>query len=194
MSVFALAGRKAAPSRFASLYGVLDLASADGHSISSGIEKAVKLALLKRAQGHRVFFIGNGGSAGIASHMAADWFKAGRFKAACFNDPAMLTCLGNDLGYEHVFDEPIYGHGRQGDLLVAISSSGRSLNILNAVAAAKKADMTAMTLSGFRADNPLRQTGQINFYVPSDKYGLVEVAHHAILHAILDEITSADGK
>lgn len=169
--------------RFLALHSLLD------HVAPADIGRAVEIALAKRVAAQGVFFIGNGGSAGIAQHMAADWFKAGKFRSMCFNDASMLTMLGNDLGYEHVFDEPIKKHAETGDLLFAISSSGRSLNILNAVSAANKLNMDVITLSGFREDNPLREMGIINFFVPSQRYGLVEVAHHAILHAILDEIT-----
>ncbi len=136
--------------------------------------------------GHRVFFIGNGGSAGIASHMATDWMKNGGFAATSFNDGAMLTCLANDLGYSEVFALPITRHARKGDLLIAISSSGKSANILAGVEAARAADAQIITLSGFGADNPLRKTGDMNFYIPNNLYGFVEIAHLAICHALLD--------
>ncbi len=156
--------------------------------IYDAIAKAVRRCRFVRENEGRVFFVGNGASASIASHMAADFLKAGRMAALAFSDPALLTCLANDLGYENVFALPIERHGRAADLLVAISSSGRSPNILRAVEAADRRFMMTITLSGFGADNPLRQRGHLNFWVPSDRYGCVEVAHHAILHAILDEV------
>ena len=134
----------------------------------------------------RVFFVGNGGSAGICSHMAADWLKNGRFAAMCFNDPAALTCFANDLGYQYVFSEPLSFFGQSGDLLFAISSSGKSPNIINAASAARERGIGVVTLTGFDADNPLRRMGDINFYVPDHRYGYVECAHQCILHAILD--------
>ena len=103
---------------------------------------------------------------------------------------AALTCLGNDLGFENVFSRQIEIHGRPNDLLIAISSSGNSANILNAVAAARDAGMQVLTLSGFGADNKLRRLGDINFYVPSALYGFVEILHLAIGHAFLDLATS----
>ena len=153
------------------------------------VNHAVALALRTRTARNRVFFVGNGGSAGIASHMSADWLKAGGFAAMCFNDAASLTCLANDLGYRTVFAKPLEMHGRAGDLLFAISSSGQSMSITDAAVVANDLDMKVVTLSGFKPDNPLRSLGDINFYVPSERYGIVEVAHHAILHAILDRIT-----
>lgn len=139
------------------------------------------------AAGNTVMFVGNGGSAGIASHMAVDFSKAGGVRAVTFSDASSLTCLGNDLGYENVFAHPVALHGRAGDLLVAISSSGRSPNILGAVAAARAKGCRVLTLSGFAPDNPLRALGDMNLYVPASAYGFVEVTHLALLHAILDD-------
>lgn len=136
--------------------------------------------------GNKIMFIGNGGSAGIASHLAVDFSKNGGLRATAFNDGALLTCLGNDLGYENVFAKQIEWHGREGDLLVAISSSGRSPNILNGVAAARAQGCRVATCSGFDDDNPLRKAGDVNLYVRSAEYGFVEVAHLALIHAILD--------
>ncbi|MCF8506868.1 MAG: SIS domain-containing protein [Caulobacter sp.] len=136
--------------------------------------------------GGKVMFVGNGGSAGIAGHMAIDYGKNGGFPAIAFNDPAALTCLANDLGFENVFARQIEMLGRAGDLLVAISSSGRSPNILRAVAAAQARNCPVITLSGFDSDNPLRHAGALNFHVASHVYGLVEIAHLALCHAALD--------
>jgi len=134
----------------------------------------------------RIYFVGNGGSAGIASHMAIDWMKNGGFAATCFNDGASLTCLANDLGFEQVFALPLSRQARPGDLLIAISSSGKSANILAAVAAARSAGAKVMTLSGFTPENPLRRTGDMNFFIPDRLYGFVELAHLCICHAVLD--------
>ena len=136
--------------------------------------------------GNTLAFVGNGGSAAIASHMAIDFSKNGGLRARAFNDGAALTCLGNDLGYENVFAGQIEMHARPGDLLFAISSSGRSQNILNAVAAGRAGGCGVVTLSGFAPDNPLRRLGDYNVYVASHEYGLVEIAHLSLCHALLD--------
>jgi len=138
----------------------------------------------------KLIFIGNGGSSAIASHQAVDYWKNGKLKAMSFNDASLLTCISNDYGFEHVFSEPIKRFADEGDVLIAISSSGQSKNILNAVAAAREAKCHAITFSGFNADNPLRKTGRLNFYVPSGNYGLVEVLHLSLLHAMLDSYMS----
>ncbi len=134
----------------------------------------------------RLLFVGNGGSAAIASHMAVDYSKNGRMRSTAFNDPMVLTCLGNDLGYENVFSAQIAQQARPEDTLVAISSSGRSPNILNAVAAARSVGCPVVGLSGFDPDNPLRRLGDLNFYVPSHEYGFVELLHLSVLHCALD--------
>lgn len=144
--------------------------------------------------GRRIMLIGNGGSAGICSHLATDFSKNGGMRATAFNDSSVLTCLGNDYGYEHVFAKQVEWHGVEGDMLIAISSSGRSLNILNAVAAARQLNCIILTLSGFKPDNPLRSLGDINIYFPSSEYGFVEVGHLAILHAALDIQMGWQGK
>ena len=150
------------------------------------IDWAVQKLFNLRATGGKVMFIGNGGSAAIASHMAVDYSKNGNFPALAFNDAASLTCLANDLGFENVFAHQIDVLGRQDDLLVAISSSGRSSSILNAVAAARRKKAAVLTLSGFDTDNPLRSLGDMNIYVASSSYGFVEIGHLTLCHALLD--------
>lgn len=153
------------------------------------LRRAVAMALeVKRRRG-TVYFVGNGGSAAIASHMAADWLKTAGIAAQCFNDGALVTCLANDLGYEQAFSRPLSIHGRPNDMLFAISSSGKSASILEAVSIAKITDMRVVTLSGFSPDNLLREQGDVNFYVDSREYGVVEISHHAICHEILDMVT-----
>ena len=157
-------------------------------SFHEGIESAGSLILAQAAAGRKVMFIGNGGSASISSHMAVDFWKNGRVKAVSFNDGPMLTCLGNDFGYGHVFEKPVEMFSEPGDVLVAISSSGRSENILRGVKMARTKGCRVITLSGFQRDNPLSSLGDCNFYVPSQSYGPVEVIHHSICHCIMDGI------
>lgn len=135
---------------------------------------------------NKVMFVGNGGSAGIAGHLAIDFAKNGGVRSVTFNDASSLTCLGNDLGYDQVFAKQVEMQGLPGDILIAISSSGESKNILAAAEKARAMGCTCITLSGFAPGNRLRGLGVANFYVASGVYGFVETAHQAILHAILD--------
>jgi D-sedoheptulose 7-phosphate isomerase len=155
-------------------------------SLDEGCEWFRKAAHNTHDAGNKIIFIGNGGSAGIASHLAIDFSKNGGLRALAFNDPSALTCLGNDLGYENVFTKQLDFHARPGDLLIAISSSGRSPNILGAVKMARSRDCKVATFSGFTDVNELRRTGDVNFYVRSREYGFVEIAHLALCHAVLD--------
>ena len=157
-------------------------------SLEAGCEWVRKAAHETHDAGNKLIFVGNGGSAGIASHLAIDFSKNGGLRALAFNDPSALTCLGNDLGYENVFAKQLEFHARPGDMLIAISSSGRSPNILEAVKVARSRDCKVVTYSGFTENNDLRQTGDVNFYVRANKneYGFVEVAHLALCHAVLD--------
>jgi len=165
-----------------------------GMSLAAGCAWVREVAHQAHDAGNKIIFIGNGGSAGIASHLAIDFSKNGGLRATALNDPAALTCLGNDLGYENVFAKQIELHGRAGDLLVAISSSGRSPNIVNAVQAARQRDCKIATFSGFTEDNPLRNLGDVNFFVNSKEYGFVEIAHLTLCHAVLDIDMGWNGK
>lgn len=162
--------------------------TADGSAVTLDdfVEWVIARARQAHDDGRKLMFVGNGGSAAIASHMAQDYSKNGGMRSLAFNDASALTAFGNDLGYENVFAKHIEIHAAAGDLLIAISSSGRSPNILNAVSAARQKACDVVTLSGFGADNPLRRLGDYNLYVPSSSYGFVEISHLAVCHCILD--------
>ncbi len=153
-----------------------------------GIDKAAELIVKRTAAGNKLMFIGNGASAAISSHMSTDYWKNGGMRAVAFNDGALLTCISNDFGYEQVFEKPIGMFADPADILIAISSSGQSKNILLGVEAARRKSCEILTLSGFKPDNPLRSLGDYNFYVPAHQYGPVEIVHHAVCHCLLDVI------
>lgn len=158
------------------------------------ITKLINDFLDNRKRDCTVFFIGNGGSAAIASHMTADYMKNGEMNTYSLYDSSVMTCVGNDYGYEYVFSKPLSFLTKPGDLLVAISSSGKSKNILNAIDVVHDRKGNVITFTGFDADNPARQMGDINLYVPSKKYGIVESIHNLILQQIVDEIMTREGK
>ena len=157
-------------------------------TLADGFERCVQTFTGVRQSHGKIIFVGNGGSAGIASHLAIDFSKNGRMPAMAFSDASALTCLANDYGYEYVFAKQIEFHGRNGDVLVAISSSGKSANILNAVHAARKLGCAVITFSGFTSDNPLSKLGDVNYFVDSHEYGFVEMAHMCLGHTVLDYI------
>lgn len=149
--------------------------------------------LQKKRERKLIFFIGNGGSAGIATHMTADFLKNGGMRTYSTLQPSVLTCLGNDYGYEYIFSKQLEIMAESGDLLVAISSSGNSPNIVNAALTAKEKGCQVMTFTGFQANNKLRQLGDVNVYVPSMSYGYVESIHNMILQQVVDDIVAKDG-
>ena len=161
-------------------------ADGTGMGVDAASDRVCELCHAAHDAGGKVMFIGNGGSMGIATHMAIDFSKNGGMRATAFGDGAVLTCLGNDFSFDEVFSRQIEWHAGKSDVLIAISSSGKSVDILNGVRAARLKGSRVVTFSGFRDDNPLRKSGDVNFYVRSQEYGFVEVAHQAILHGMLD--------
>ncbi len=146
--------------------------------LAEGFEFAVEIIMDYCIQTKKkLIFIGNGGSAAISSHQALDFFLNLKIDARAFNDGSFLTCMINDFGYENIFAKPILTIARPGDVLAAISSSGKSLNIIKAVEVARAQGCQIITMSGFGKHNPLRKKGNINFYVPSASYRIVEAAH-----------------
>jgi D-sedoheptulose 7-phosphate isomerase len=174
-------------SDFTSLLNLLEASEETTRlSYEQGIEKAVEMVKKVQAANKKIMMVGNGGSAGIASHQAVDYWKNGKVRATAFNDSSLLTCISNDFSYSEVFSKPIEAFADKGDIVFCISSSGSSKNILNAAEQAKRSGCTVITFSGFKADNSLRKMGDLNFYLPSHSYGYVEILHLFIIHSILD--------
>ena len=133
-----------------------------------------------------LYIIGNGGSAAIASHAAIDFMNVAKISAHTLHDSATFTCMANDYGYENAFSNTVKLTLKPKDILIAISSSGQSKNIIHASISAKQLGATVITLSGFELDNPLRKIGDINFWCSSKDYGMVEITHQFILHNLSD--------
>ncbi|MDO8684062.1 MAG: SIS domain-containing protein [Armatimonadota bacterium] len=155
--------------------------------IATAIERWCNWAREKGRLNHNVFIIGNGASATMASHMAVDSAKGLGLRAMAFNDAALMSAIGNDIGYESTFELPLRWFGKADDLLITVSSSGNSPNIVKALACANTMKMQIVTLSGMTPENKSRRGGGLNFYVPDSTYGIVESAHAAILHCWIDE-------
>ncbi|WP_242831981.1 SIS domain-containing protein [Butyrivibrio sp. VCD2006] len=157
-------------------------------SYDEGIVKLIQVMEATRQAHRQLFFAGNGGSAAIAEHMTADYLKNGHMRTVSLYDSPVLTCLGNDYGYEHVFSKQLDMMAERGDLLVAISSSGNSQNIINAIEVVKSLRGTVVTFTGFKPDNRARAMGDVNVYIPCEKYGMVESLHELILQQVVDEM------
>jgi len=181
------------PSKFAKDYlaelkTLLDrLPLADFERVTQAVETA-------HANDHQIFIIGNGGSAATASHMMNDLSKGtlghkgdapwGRFRAIALTDNvSLMTAWANDTDYDHIFSEPLKNLARPGDLLIALSASGNSPNILAAVKVAKQLGLQVIGLAGF-GGGQLAKLADIAFVVPSDQYGPVEDVHMILDHML----------
>jgi D-sedoheptulose 7-phosphate isomerase len=168
------------------------IAVTDGRSqnlkVEEGFQRAMDMIPLAGTARGKVMLIGNGGSAAIASHVMTDFVRSARIPAVVFTDASLFTCISNDFGYESVYEKPIEVLAQSGDVLIAISSSGRSENILKGVRAARAKKTRVITLSGFSEDNPLKKMGDVNFYGPSSSYRQVEITHLTICHSLVDTI------
>ncbi len=159
-------------------------------NIEAGIEKFLNKLKQAKESDKRVFVVGNGGSAGVASHVVTDFVNKGGLRASTLHDPALLTCMANDYGYENAFAQILSTLAHKGDVLIAISSSGQSANIHNAIELMQKVGGITISLSGFKKNNPLRSLGSLNFWLDSNDYGFVEMGHFFLLHHIADQVAS----
>lgn len=154
--------------------------------VNAGCDEAVRMLLALDAAKRKAMVIGNGGSAAIASHMVNDLSKAANLRAMAFNDFSLITALANDDGYARAYEACVEQWAQADDVLIAISSSGKSENMIRAVAAAQSAGARVITFTGFRADNPLRRMGDLNLHIAAEDYGMVELAHSILTHYLTD--------
>jgi D-sedoheptulose 7-phosphate isomerase len=159
----------------------------------TGLDRLSAILEETRDRRGKVLLIGNGGSASVASHVAVDLTKVAGIRALTFSDNSLLTCLANDYGYEHWVEKALEFYAEPGDVAVLISSSGKSPNIVNGAVAAKLRGLQVITLTGFSADNPLRSLGDVNLWVDSRSYNIVEMTHHIWLVAVVDKMFSDKG-
>lgn len=178
--------------QFEDLLGRCEITGKDG--IALGVEPGMSVVMKRLAQVNEshnsVYVIGNGGSAGVASHAVIDLVNVAGLRAFTLHEPALLTCMANDYGYDRAFARILAQIAKSGDVLIAISSSGNSENIRNAATQMTDSGGTVITLSGFAADNPLRSLGDINIWLDSRDYGLVEIGHQFILHNMSDRFSA----
>jgi D-sedoheptulose 7-phosphate isomerase len=154
--------------------------------IDRGIASAIDSIVWLKEKDGKALLIGNGGSAAIVSHVHNDLCKSVGVRALVFNETPLLTAVANDHGYEEVFHRPVALWADRHDLLIAISSSGESENIVKAARLAGDKGCRLMTFTGFQPTNRLRLLGDLNVYVPASDYGYVEMAHSLVAHYITD--------
>ena len=150
------------------------------------LEQASSMVWETHKSSKKIIIAGNGGSAAMASHVAVDFTKAASIRAVNFNEADLITCFANDYGYEHWVAKALEAYADKGDLAILISSSGKSQNIINATEKATEIGLSTITLSGFFKDNPLKKSGDLNLWVDSCEYNVIEMTHHIWLLAVVD--------
>jgi len=173
---------------FSMLLSRCEITGRDGNTfgLDPGVAAAMRMLIQIRENRRSIYVIGNGGSASIASHVVVDLVNVVKMRAFTLHDSALLSCMANDYGYENAFSRILAQIVKPGDALIAISSSGCSKNIGNAAVQVADHGGTVITLSGFVHNNPLRSLGDINIWLDSNDYGLVEMGHQFILHYMTD--------
>ncbi len=138
---------------------------------------------------NQIYFFGNGASAAFANHMALDFTKNGKIIARSLSDSALLTALSNDYSYDDAMVEFLkMERVTKDDLIITISSSGNSPNIVNVLQFCKESGIPALALSGLKSDNRSIPLATYSLYVPMKTYGIVECIHQVFLHLMLDEL------
>jgi len=150
------------------------------------LEEAAKMIKEMQSRKGKIIFAGNGGSAAMASHVAVDFTKNASIRAINFNEADLITCFANDYGYENWVKQAIEFYADPEDLVFLISSSGNSMNMVNAANYCNESNINVITLSGFSDNNKLRKLGKTNFWVNSQEYNIVEMTHHIILLLLVD--------
>jgi len=136
----------------------------------------------------KIYFLGNGASAAFANHMALDFSKNGKILSRSLSDSSLLTALSNDYSYENAMLEFLKIEGvTKEDLVITISSSGNSPNIISVLNYCKEKNIKSLALSGLKKDNKSISLADYSIYVPMKTYGMVECIHQIFLHLILDD-------
>jgi len=148
-----------------------------------------EILLKTNNNGKKTLIFGNGGSAAIASHFSVDITKNAKIRCVNFNESDLLTCFSNDFGYEKWVEKCIEYYGDEKDVAILISAGGNSENMLNGAKKAKEKKFSnIITFTGNEKDNKLSKLGDINFWIDSRAYNLIENAHQALLLSIVDLI------
>lgn len=152
------------------------------------LEKISKSLLSVNKKNKKVIIFGNGGSAAISSHVSVDLTKNAKIRCINFNEADLLTCFSNDYGYQKVYSKALEFYADRGDAVIIISSSGKSKNMLEAAKICKKKKLLLYTLTGFSDKNPLKKMGDLNLWVNSRGYNIIENIHQIWLLSIVDRI------
>jgi D-sedoheptulose 7-phosphate isomerase len=152
------------------------------------LDELIDLTKTVIKKGVKFYFIGNGASNGLANHTALDFWKCLKIKALCPPNTQDITALANDYGVDKMFSEHCDMFLYTNDILVAISSSGESKNVIETCIKAKENGNKIITLTAMKSTNTLKTFGDINIYIPAKTYGLAETCHQLLLHYWIDKL------
>ena len=152
------------------------------------LNKIKKILEIVKKKKKKVLIFGNGGSAAIASHFTIDLLKNAKIRCVNLNEASIITCLANDFGYDNWVKKAIEYHSDKGDVVIIISSSGESKNMIKACKYASKKKLSLITLTGFKKDNSVSKYGAVNIWVDSKTYNHVENTHQFQLLAVVDSL------
>lgn len=147
-----------------------------------------EIALKIKKNDSKLIFAGNGASAAISAHAAVDFTKQAKVRGITFNEADLITCYSNDYGYENWMSEAIKSYHKKNDAVVLTSVSGESPSTVNAAKTAKDLGLKVITFSGKSSKNELKSTGDINFWVDSNAYNIVECIHMIWVTTVIDSI------
>jgi D-sedoheptulose 7-phosphate isomerase len=166
-----------------------ELININSNEIKKKLINLKKIFIVTKKNKKKILIFGNGGSAAIASHFSIDLTKNAKIRCTNYNESDLITCFSNDYGYERWVEMAIKYYGNKGDVLIVISSSGKSKNIINGcIAAKKKKFLKIITLTGHSINNPVKKLGDINLWANSKAYNCIENIHQFWLLSLVDLI------
>lgn len=142
----------------------------------------------KASKSNKLLLQGNGASASIASHCALDFTKQAKVKSLSFNESSLITAFVNDYGSDIWLQKAFEAYSEKGDVAILISSSGTSKNIVKAAEWVKENGLELITFTGFSENNPVKQLGDVNFWLDSKAYNIIECTHMIWLTTVIDMI------
>lgn len=150
--------------------------------------------LLKKhkIENKRILIFGNGASASIASHAALDFTKQANLTACCFHDPALITAFANDYGYDKVFEKVFEFYGNPNDIVILVSVSGESKNIINLAHKCKETNNFIISFTGKSSNNTLSKLADVSMWVDSNAYNVVENIHSIWITTLIDYVIGRD--
>lgn len=174
---------------FNTYFNLLKESISSNSDLNSNLYKLRKKILNCKRKKKKVIIFGNGGSSAIASHFALDLTNVGNVRCVNFSDSALITCFSNDYGFDNWIYKALNFYSDNGDLLILISSSGMSKNMIRAVKKSQVKFSSIVTFTGFDAKNNLKKLGNMSFHVDSNIYNIIENIHQIWLLSIVDSLS-----